>query len=287
VGDKKGRNICVFDEKGKVYEVTTEYPIVYFTINRNGYLVTIEKTKEGHIISAYNDKKEKIGFQDYITYTQTDGYPLAAAISDDNQMVALSFIDPNGNELFSKLAVFSLSDKGALKVDYIQFGLEYADTIIPQIHYLENNLLVAVADNRIILIDSKGNEIAKQELTNLIQCTSWGIESQDKQMDHFVIAFGKGIPGKEAKKKETIVFYNIEAEETNSFEMNDEITYLYSDDDMTIGGAKRNFYGFNSRNQLVWKYTSLKDVKKIIPLENHKKVALISTDTVDLMEIKK
>ena len=78
----------------------------------------------------------------------------------------------------------------------------------------------------------------------------------------------------------------MEGEKKNTFDANGDITYLYGDDNMVIVGVNRTFYGVDKKGKEIFEYTALKDVKEIIPLKNGKKVALISKDTVDLMEIK-
>ena len=115
----------------------------------------------------------------------------------------------------------------------------------------------------------------------------WNIESKRNLSSYLVLALAEPLPGVQGEEKGTLVFYNAKGKKEHSYQAEGDVTYLYADDSMVIVGVNRNFYGLDTKGRELFKYTALKDVKEILPLKNGKKVAIISKDSVDLMEIKR
>lgn len=285
VGEKDGKKIYVLNDKGLVYEKTTEEPIVYFSINSKGFLSVIGETKDGHRIKVYDGMGNDLGI-DRNTYIEDSGYPLSAIVSEDARYMPISYLNPDPKGLKSNLIFLDLGEDGILKEDLIEFAIEKEETIIPGMYYLKNNTLVVFGDDRILWID-ENKEIKEEILTNHIKSIPWNIEDKRNLSSYFVLALAEELPGKQGENKGSVVFYNMEGEKKNTFDANGDITYLYGDDNMVIVGVNRTFYGVDKKGKEIFEYTALKDVKEIIPLKNGKKVALISKDTVDLMEIKR
>jgi len=285
VGEEEGKKIIVLNDKGLVYSVTTEEPIIDFSISSGGYLTYIGETKDGHTIKVFDNKGNNIGLN-RITYIEDAGYPLTSIISKDAKAMPISYFNPATNGLRSNIICLDLTEYGILKEDLIDYGVEEEGTIIPTLYYLGNNTLVAIGDDRILWIDENKN-INREFLTNRIQAIPWNIESKRNLSSYLVLALAEPLPGVQGEEKGTLVFYNAKGKKEHSYQAEGDVTYLYADDSMVIVGVNRNFYGLDTKGRELFKYTALKDVKEILPLKNGKKVAIISKDSVDLMEIKR
>jgi hypothetical protein len=285
VGEENGKKIILLNEKGLVYSITTEEAIVDFSISQGGYLTYIGETKDGHTVKAFDNKGNSIGLN-RITYIEDAGYPLSSIISNDTKAMPISYFNPATNGLKSNIICLDLTEYGILKEDLIDFGIEEEGTIIPTIFYLQNNTLVAIGDDRIIWIDENKN-IDKEFLTNRIQAIPWNIESKRNLSTYLALALAEPLPGVQGEERGTIVFYNLKGNKQHTYNAEGDVTYLYADDSMVIVGINRNFYGLDTKGKELFKYTALKDVKEVLPLKNGKKVAIISKDSVDLMEIKR
>ncbi|NLK20620.1 MAG: hypothetical protein GX308_00755 [Epulopiscium sp.] len=285
VAEEGGKKAYVLNDKGLLYEKTVEEPIIYFSISSTGYLSIIGETKDGHKIKAYDSKGNDIGI-DRTTYIEDAGYPLCAIVSNDGNTMPISYLTPTNNKLKSNLIFLDLGDEGIFKKDLIDFGFKKEDTIIPTLIYLKNNNLVAIGDDRIIWID-ENKKIKEEILNNRIQSIPWNIESKRNLSSYIVLALAEAIPGKQGKDEGSIIFYSMKGEKEYVFDAKGSVTYLYGDNDIVVVGLDRTFYGLDTKGKELFKYTALKDVVDILPLKNGKKLALISRDSVDLMEIKR
>lgn len=285
VGEENGKSIYVLNDKGLVYEKAVEEPIMYFSVSSGGFLSVIGKTKDGHRIKVYDSKGNDMGI-DRNTYIEDAGYPLSAIVSEDGTRMPISYLNPDAEGLKSNLIFLDLGEDGILKEDLIEFALEKKDSIISNMYYLKNNTLVVIGDDRILWID-ENKEVKEEILKNNIQSIPWNIEYKRNLSSYLVLALSSKLPGTEGEDEGNIVFYNMEGQKKYNFDPKGDVTYLYGDESMVIVGVNRTFYGLDTIGKQIFKYTALKDIKEIIPLKNGKKVALISKDSVDLMEIRK
>ncbi|WP_058486677.1 DUF5711 family protein [Defluviitalea phaphyphila] len=285
VGEEKGKIIYVLNDKGLVYKILEDNEILYFSINSNGFLSVISETKEGHKIKIYDNKGNDIGIS-RSTYVEDAGYPLRAIVSNDGNSLPIIYLNPNANGLKSDLIFLDLGEDGILKEDFIDFAIAREDTVFSNMYYLKNNTLVVLGDNRILWID-ENKEVKEEILNNSIETIPWNIEKKRNLSSYLVLVLSsEKMPGIE-ENEGNVVFYDTNGEKKYSFNSEGDVTYLYADENMVIVGVNRTFYGLNKKGKQIFKYTALKDVKDIIPLKNGKQVALISKDSVDLMEIKR
>ena len=109
VGSKDGRSVDIFSDKGKQTEIVTTSPIVYFSINREGSVVTIEENEKSHIVTAY-DKSGKFMCK-RTSFIETDGYPIVAEISPDSGMLLISYVNVREPQVVSTLLGIDTKDK--------------------------------------------------------------------------------------------------------------------------------------------------------------------------------
>ncbi|NLK98940.1 DUF5711 family protein [Defluviitalea saccharophila] len=285
VGEEGGKKIYVLNDRGLVYQVATEEPIEYFSINSKGFLSVIGETKDGHRIKVYDAQGKDLGI-DRNTFIEDAGYPLSAIVSDNGFHMPISYLNPDTKGLKSNLIFLDLGEDGILKEDLIEFAIEKENTIFPGMYYLQNNSLAVLGDDRILWID-KNNNVKEEILSNHIKAIPWNIEYRRNLSTYLVLALGEELPGKQGEAYGSVVFYSMEGNKKHVFDAQGDITYLYGDDNMVIVGVNRTFYGLDTRGKEIFKYTALKDIDEVIPLKNGNKVALISKDSVDLMEIKR
>ena len=85
------------------------------------------------------------------------GYPLNLSISSDGTKIAIAFVQVGGSKLNSCVAVYNFDNVGENYVDHLVFAKNYAEYMIPEVHYFDSSLLAAVGDG--ILAIYQGNQI--------------------------------------------------------------------------------------------------------------------------------
>ncbi len=280
VGEREGRRIYVFNESGKLFEASTEHPLINFAVNKLGYLAVTQQTKKGYSILVFTNKGEQLLGP---IFEEPQIYPVGMDISDDGRILAVSCLDVSGTKMRSSLVFYYLwKEEGKSFQDNMFAALnkeDMIDLVIPTIGYMEDNTLIAVGDKRIIAVDEKGNELWSRVLSNKIHHVSL----QPKK--NFVIAFGESFPGEKPGGENRIVWYNLKGEITADFSVQKEVTHLYADEYGAAFGTTRTFYGSNTQGKLLWEYTATRDIKQLLPFEDKKRVLVVYKDQAEVMEV--
>lgn len=164
--NKNDQKLAIFNDKGKKGEITTSNPIIYFSINGNGDVALIEKTKDGHITATYNSKGERLGDAvEGVTYIKDAGFPVSAEVTPDKQLLLVNYIDIYNPVITSVLNGLMINKTGEEKVFNVKYGIEEKDNIIYEIEFLNNSTWAMIGDHRITFYNLQGEKI--KEISNL------------------------------------------------------------------------------------------------------------------------
>ena len=163
VGDYNGRSIYISDTQGILGMIETTMPIRDFCVSSNGIVAAVLDDSTVTAIHLYSTKGEHAYFK---TTMSQSGYPIAIDISDDGTQVAVSYIKADNGQLSSSIGFYNFSAVGQNYTDNLVSGYGYADAVVPMVHYMENDTVFAVADNRLMYF--KGRQKPESILDTLI-----------------------------------------------------------------------------------------------------------------------
>lgn len=83
------------------------------------------------------------------------GYPVDIAISNDGNMLLVSYLYVKGNSATTKLVYYNFGKAGAGKKDRQVMQEEYVDMIIPTVMFVDNTTSVAVGDRALLFFEGK------------------------------------------------------------------------------------------------------------------------------------
>ncbi|MCQ2911841.1 MAG: DUF5711 family protein [Clostridia bacterium] len=150
VFDKQGYNGIVYNEKGKLYELKVNLPILKVALNKNGYSAVLQKSntdsESKSVITLFDNEGKKL--LDRISYEENGGVPLAVSISDSNDTFCTSYLDVSNNNILSKVIFFKIDGK-ELK-DNLFSSFEFAGSIVTDLKYLDAENIIAIADDKLI-----------------------------------------------------------------------------------------------------------------------------------------
>jgi hypothetical protein len=154
VADIMKKSVYVFDEKGFLFEVKEDWPIIDININSEGFLTTVMEGKAQHFINYYNDQGEVVIGRG--TRFIEDGYPIAVGTSDDlNRMVA-SYLGIGNNRLQTQIAFFNFEEKYDQMDEKIVGGFTYENTLPVDVFWINNRTVISVLDEYIHIFDAEG-----------------------------------------------------------------------------------------------------------------------------------
>ena len=141
LGDKGENSLILFNENGKVRELTLKYPIVQATVSNQGIMEVILEGTNSNYIQIYNKKGELIA--DMRSSVEETGYPVSAAISPNGTQLAVSYYSIEGTTAKTSIAFYDFSRQLQSDDVTLKGGFDYEGIIIPKISFIDDNTVAA------------------------------------------------------------------------------------------------------------------------------------------------
>ena len=155
VGDYNGRSIYVSDTQGTLGTIETTMPIRDFCVSSNGIVAAVLDDSKVTAIYLYSAKEKGKALAYFKTTMSKSGYPIAIDISDDGCQVAVSYIKAEDGKVSSSIGFYNFSAVGQNYTDNLVSGYGYSGAVVPLIHFMGNDTVFAVADNRLMFFRGK------------------------------------------------------------------------------------------------------------------------------------
>lgn len=147
---------------GKQGMIQTTMPVQRISIARQGTIAVLMEDSQTSYIHLYDkDGKQLAGGGLHI---ENSGYPLDLALSRDAQKLAVSMLDIHDAEVKSTVVFYNYGTVGQNEIDNIVGSYSYKDMIIPSIHFVTNDQLVAFGDTKTILYEGTQKPKVKKEI---------------------------------------------------------------------------------------------------------------------------
>ncbi|MDD3186200.1 MAG: DUF5711 family protein [Anaerostipes sp.] len=162
VGNKKGNEVCVLDNEGKIKEFSVSYPITDIEVASQGVVAVTLNNGDENYIEMYDMSQKKL--VTIKTTSETNGYPMDIDLSEDGQNLAVSYLTIDGLKVKSRLAFYDFGEDGKEKEDRLIAGYDYMDTVISKVKYMNHSTLCAIGDNKILLYNTNQTPTKKKEI---------------------------------------------------------------------------------------------------------------------------
>lgn len=144
-----GTQIYILDTVNQQGSIQTTMPIQKVSIAAQGTVAILMENEGTSYLQLYDKKGNQLAAGEL--HVQNSGYPLNLALSESGEKLAVSMLDIHGGTLKTVIAFYNFGSVGQSSIDKIVSSYQYADIVIPQIRYLNNDIMVAFGDNRILL----------------------------------------------------------------------------------------------------------------------------------------
>lgn len=196
-GDYNGRKIYISNTQEILGTIETTMPIRDFCVSANGIVAVVLDDSTVTAISLYDTAgTELVGFK---TTMSKSGYPIAIDISNDGSLLAVSYLKAENGKIESSIGFYNFASVGQNYTDNLVSGYGYTGAVVPLIHFMANDTVFAVADNRLMFF--KGRQKPESISENMI--------SEEIQS----VFYDEGHVG--------LVFYNTSAETTYRIDIYD------------------------------------------------------------------
>ena len=165
LGDKGENTLILFNEDGKVRELTLKYPIIQATVSNQGIMEVILEGTNSNYIQVYNKKGELIA--DTRSSVADTGYPISAAISPDGTQLAVSYYSIEGTTGKTSIAVYDFSRQLQSDDVTLKHVFYYDDILIPKISFIDDNTVAAFGGNVTYFYNIKDTSKTKKEVKKI------------------------------------------------------------------------------------------------------------------------
>lgn len=148
IADYNGRSIYVMNNESFLGQISTNLPIRNIAVAENGIVAAVLDDSAVTWIYLYDSQGNELGY--FKTRMKNSGYPVSVSLSDNGQLVMVSFLYVDRGEIKSKVAFYNFGQVGKNESDNFVSGYDYADSVVPFTGFMNSSTAFAVADNRIM-----------------------------------------------------------------------------------------------------------------------------------------
>ena len=149
VADKGGNAVLVFNEEGVRGETQTNLPIERVRVSEQG-IVSVILTDENEARVLCYDAAGNLLVENKTSMNGT-GYPLDVALSPDGETMQVLYLCTEAGAVKSRVIYYNFGESGEEKTDHLVAQMEYEDTVMASGFFMDENISVAVGDNRLTI----------------------------------------------------------------------------------------------------------------------------------------
>ncbi len=275
IHDVQGRNIRLYTPAGQAFSAQTDGNIIQCTINAQGTVAVIEKYENDYKIQVFRNDGTLLMER----FEQDKGvFPLAAALSDDGRILAVTYADTSGMEMKAKILLFYVNkddSKNTATGDFYAAS-EKDDIIAPYIFSLGTSEFAVVYDKGIMAFDCNGNEKWDTEISNKI--TSASVTEGGK----ILLSLGEETGGHDGYADGTLIIVSSDGKISSKYEMGESISYVNPNGKNIVIGSGKNFVCITENGSEKWRYTATQDIKDIFAYSNSKALVVTGTEAEEV-----
>ena len=280
VASNGGTTLHIFKPQGALYTVTTENPISFFSVTENAYAVVIARNGENYDIIVYNNKGKDIS---YTLYAEPNISPIAADVSSDGRILAVSYLDRNGGEINTKVT-FSYTNKAEAADFTAENGVFAAvtpdpDTIIGILRFMKGNTLIALSDRNLMCYEVGDKAVLK-----------WSIDLGNKlsaiclsESDWFALAYGARNPNIPGEEPGVCRFYDLNGSALGEYRVTGQISQLTLGAGAALVTGDRRLTAISQNGNLLWTYDAPSDTLQAAFFENTNQIVLVGSAQTQIL----
>ncbi len=167
--DRQGETVYVLNKEGLQGEISLVRPVSRIDVASQGTVAVLTTESGTGYLSVFDKTGDTIA--EGAIHVENTGTPLDIALSEDGKNLAVSIVDVSSGTAGTTINFYNYDTTGQGQTDNLVGAFQYEDTIIPEIEYIEEDMLVAFADTGVYLFEGGGfpKEISYLEAEDEIQ----------------------------------------------------------------------------------------------------------------------
>jgi len=271
VAEAGGLQLYVCSADRLLYTVMTDHPILSFSVAANGYSVVITQNGTEYNIIVYNAQGQ---INHRGVFVDANVYPMAADVSNDGRILAVSYLDTNGGEMNSKI-FFSYINKTEAADFAAAEGVFAADNNHPDglvgiLRFMDGNHLIAVSDRSIVCYEADNRAKRKWDidLGNTLDAVCFS------EPTWFAIAYGDRNPNKPGEEPGLSQFFDLNGTVLGEYQSFGRVSKLAMGYNTALICSGRQFTAAAQNGSVLWTYDATYDVSQALFIENTNRLVL-------------
>ena len=153
--DRRGSEVQVYDEDGKVGSFATEMPILYACCSKSGNVACVLESGDGMEIAYYSAEGMRIATLS--KSAEETGFPVSMALSENGKQLAVSYVTAVNGAVSTNLVFYSFRNPDS--ADKVIADLNYSGIVIPDIKYINDTVAAVFRDNGISFFGGSGRPV--------------------------------------------------------------------------------------------------------------------------------
>lgn len=271
--EQLGTHVYIVHEGGIEGTYQAAHPIRQAAVGNNGVAALVLEDKSEMLIDLYSPSGSQIAS---VRATLEDtGYPLDAALSDNGEKLAVSYMALEDGKMTGRVVVYDFS--GIEESDHIAASFSYPETVFPDVYFTSDGKTVAVGDDRFIVYSSGKKPVER---------TSVALDKEIISCFYDDRSIGFVFPDADTENRYEIVTYSYGGRRR----MQSSFNYEYQDVRMDGGEVllcdSGNIYVYRRSGKPKLAAAYEKEVVYFRNIRGSRKYLLITPDSMDRIRIK-
>lgn len=160
--EQGGNRIYIMNIHGQEGTIQTTIPVQRVSIAAQGTVAVLMEDSQTSYIHMYRKDGKQLAAGEL--HIENSGYPLDLALSQDAQKLAVSMLNITDASVKSTVVFYNYGTVGQNEIDNIVASYTYDDMIIPGIHFVTNDRLLAFGDLKIMIFEGKQKPAVAKEI---------------------------------------------------------------------------------------------------------------------------
>lgn len=275
IADYNGRSIYVMNSQAILGTISTNMPVKNVAVSESGIVAAVLEDGNTTWIYVYDAKGNVLVYSK--TKMSNSGYPIAVALSPDATLMAVSYLYVDSGVMRSGIGFYNFGEVGQNELHNYVSGFNYTDSVVPYVKFLNNEVVVAVADDRIMFY--KGDQKPAVLGETLLSEQILSVYSSREYV-------GLVFENTEGVTKYYMDLYNIEGEKKATLEFDCEYTDIVITEETILIYNKNewNVYTIGGRTKFSGTYEN--NIQKIIPTNHIEDYMIVTDDTLERVILK-
>lgn len=144
VADRDGETIYVMNEDGLQCEITVNMPISRVEVASQGTVAVLMEESGTGYLSLFDTNGDQIA--EGAIHVENSGIPMDIALSTNGKNLAVSIVDVSSGSAGTTIQFYNFGTTGQNQIDNLVGSFTYADTVMPDLVYVDDSTLLAFAD---------------------------------------------------------------------------------------------------------------------------------------------